>query len=63
MTVRTFIVRSLRFHWRSHLGVLLGAMLSTAILMGALQFALAADCDGVAPRRTGFSEFNSVYRL
>ncbi|WP_414663514.1 FtsX-like permease family protein [Horticoccus sp. 23ND18S-11] len=36
MTVGNFILRSLRFHWRSHAGVLLGATLATAILVGAL---------------------------
>lgn len=36
MTVRDLILRSLRFHWRSHLGVFLGAALATAILVGAL---------------------------
>ncbi len=36
MNSLTLVVRSLRFHWRSHLGVLLGATLSTAILVGAL---------------------------
>ena len=32
----TFILRSLRFHWRNHLGVLLGATLATTILVGAM---------------------------
>ncbi|HTE17292.1 MAG TPA: ABC transporter permease, partial [Armatimonadota bacterium] len=36
MTAWTLLLRSLRFHWRAHLGVLLGATLSTAILVGAL---------------------------
>src|SRR5215831_6610857 len=36
MTGGTLAARSLRFHWRAHLGVLLGATLSTAILVGAL---------------------------
>ena len=36
MTAGTFIRRSLRFHWRSHLGVLLGATVATLILVGAL---------------------------
>jgi len=36
MTLRTLVLRSLRYHWRAHLGVLLGATLSTAILVGAL---------------------------
>jgi putative ABC transport system permease protein len=30
------VLRSLRFHWRAHLGVLFGATLATAILTGAL---------------------------
>src|SRR5882672_3787881 len=36
MTFRTLIVRSLRFHWRAHLGVLLGAAVGSAALIGAL---------------------------
>ncbi len=36
MTFRQLVLSGLRFHWRSHLGVLLGAILSTAILVGAL---------------------------
>lgn len=36
MTLGTLILRSLRFHARSHLGVLLGATLGSAILIGAL---------------------------
>src|SRR5258706_2141847 len=36
MTVASFILRSLRFHWRNHLGVVLGATLATMILVGAL---------------------------
>jgi putative ABC transport system permease protein len=36
MTLWTLVARSLRFHWRAHLGVLLGATLGTAILVGAL---------------------------
>ena len=36
MTFRTLIRRSLRFHWRSHLGVVLGAALGSAALIGAL---------------------------
>src|SRR5205807_10046634 len=36
MTLWTLAARSLRFHWRAHLGVLLGATLGTAILVGAL---------------------------
>ena len=36
MTLRTLIRRSLRFHWRSHLGVVLGAAIGSAALIGAL---------------------------
>ncbi len=36
MTFRTLIRRSLRFHWRSHLGVVLGATIGSAALIGAL---------------------------
>ncbi|MFC1715405.1 FtsX-like permease family protein [Candidatus Poribacteria bacterium] len=36
MTSWTLATRSLRFYWRTHLGVLLGVALSTAILVGAL---------------------------
>src|SRR5881394_1926374 len=36
MTFRTLILRSLRFHARAHLGVLLGAAVGSAALIGAL---------------------------
>ncbi|HTD66640.1 MAG TPA: FtsX-like permease family protein, partial [Candidatus Limnocylindria bacterium] len=36
MTGWTLIKRSLRFHWRSHLGVVLGAAIGSAALIGAL---------------------------
>jgi ABC-type lipoprotein release transport system permease subunit len=36
MTSRTLIKRSLRFYWRSHLGVVLGAAVGSAALIGAL---------------------------
>jgi len=36
MTFRTLIRRSLRFHWRSHLGVVLGAAIGSAALIGAI---------------------------
>ena len=36
MTLRTLLRRSLRFHWRGHLGVLLGAAVGSAALIGAL---------------------------
>jgi hypothetical protein len=36
MTFRTLIRRSLCFHWRTHLGVVLGAAIGSAALIGAL---------------------------
>jgi ABC-type antimicrobial peptide transport system permease subunit len=36
MRFRTLIARGLRFHWRSHLAVGAGAMVATAVLVGAL---------------------------
>ncbi len=36
MNFRTLILRSLRFHWRAHLGVVLGAVVGSAALIGAL---------------------------
>ena len=36
MNARALIFRSLRFYWRSDLGVVLGAAVGTAILVGAL---------------------------
>src|ERR1043166_1087562 len=36
MTHATLILRSLRFHARSHLGALLGAAVGSAVLIGAL---------------------------
>ena len=36
MTIGTLIIRSLRFYWRTHLGVLLGVVVTCAILTGAL---------------------------
>jgi ABC-type antimicrobial peptide transport system permease subunit len=36
MTPQTLIRRSLRFHWRSHLGVVLGAAIGSAAFIGAL---------------------------
>ena len=36
MTFWMLAARGLRFHWRAHLGALLGATVSTAILVGAL---------------------------
>ena len=36
MTFWQLCLRSLRYHWRAHLGVLLGVVISTAVLVGAL---------------------------
>src|SRR5215471_8037802 len=36
MTLRTLLRRSLRFHARSHFGVVLGAAIGSAALLGAL---------------------------
>jgi len=36
MRFRTLIARGLRFHWRSHLAVGAGALVATAVLVGAL---------------------------
>lgn len=36
MTARTLVWRSLRYYWRTHLGVLLGTAVAVAVLVGAL---------------------------
>jgi len=36
MKLRTLVARSLRFHWRSHLGIVLGVAVGAAVLTGAL---------------------------
>ncbi len=36
MNMLRFVLRSLRFYWRAHLGVLLGASFSTAVLVGSM---------------------------
>lgn len=36
MSFWTLIISGLRYHWRTHLGVLLGAMIGAAVLTGAL---------------------------
>lgn len=36
MTLRDLAVRSLKYHWRSHAGVLAGTMIAAAVLVGAL---------------------------
>lgn len=54
-----FILKSLRYYWRTHAGVLLGAALAAAVLTGAL---MARDdvrysLERLAFRRIGSSEF------
>lgn len=55
MTAGTLVLRSLRFHWRSHLGVLLGATLGTAVLVGALALgdSMRESLRGMALARLG----------
>jgi hypothetical protein len=36
MTPRTIINRSVRFYWRTHLGVILGTALAAMVLVGSL---------------------------
>ena len=57
MSSRTLIWRSLRFHWRSHLGVLAGATLATAILAGAL---VVGDSVRHTLRRTALARLGQV---
>ena len=53
MRLRTLIVRSLRFHWRGHLGVLLGAAVGSAALIGALVVGDSLKKDVALARRVG----------
>ncbi len=55
----TLLLRSLRFHWRSHLGVLLGATLATVILVGALAVgdSMRFSLEAKAYSRLGGTEF------
>jgi len=55
VTVRTLIRRSLRFYWRTHLGVVLGAAVSATILVGALVVgdSVRASLRGMALARLG----------
>ncbi len=59
MKAGTLVARSLRFHWRSHLGVLLGATLATAILVGALAVgdSVRESLRGMALARLGNVQF------
>jgi len=59
MTLRTLIFRSLRFHWRSHLGVLLGAAIGSAALIGALVVgdSVRGSLQAMAMERLGHIQF------
>jgi putative ABC transport system permease protein len=58
MTWWTLVLRSLRFHWRPHLGVLLGAALSATILVGALA---VGDSVRESLRRMALARLGSVH--
>lgn len=57
MRLRTLILRSLRFHWRSHLGVALGAAVATAVLVGAL---VVGDSVRYSLRRTALARLGQT---
>jgi ABC-type lipoprotein release transport system permease subunit len=52
MRPRTLVARGLRFHWRSHVGVVLGAAVATAVLVGAL---VVGDSVRFSLRRTALA--------
>src|SRR5262245_45831746 len=58
MTLRTLILRSLRFHWRGHLGVLLGAAIGSAALIGAL---VVGDSVRVSLRELALQRLGNVH--
>jgi ABC-type antimicrobial peptide transport system permease subunit len=58
MRFRTLIVRSLRFHWRAHLGVLLGAAVGSAALIGAL---VVGDSVRVSLRELAMQRLKNVH--
>src|SRR5262245_50313487 len=58
MNLRTLILRSLRFHWRNHLGVLLGATVGSAALMGAL---IVGDSVRGSLRELGWQRLGNVH--
>ncbi|MBM3457262.1 MAG: FtsX-like permease family protein, partial [Armatimonadetes bacterium] len=58
MTAGKLILRSLRFHWRSHLGVLVGATLAAAILVGALA---VGDCVRYSLREMALARLGRVH--
>jgi ABC-type antimicrobial peptide transport system permease subunit len=57
MTLRTLILRSLRHHARSHLGVLLGATIGSAVLIGAL---LVGDSVRVSLREMALARLGNI---
>jgi ABC-type antimicrobial peptide transport system permease subunit len=57
MNTRTLIARSLRFHWRSHLSVVLGAAVATAVLVGAL---VVGDSVRYSLRRTALARLGAT---
>jgi ABC-type antimicrobial peptide transport system permease subunit len=57
MRFRTLIWRGLRFHWRSHLGVALGATVATAVLVGALAL---GDSVRYSLRRTALARTGEI---
>ncbi|MEI2726547.1 MAG: hypothetical protein V9H26_24430 [Verrucomicrobiota bacterium] len=58
MTFCTLIRRSLRFHWRSHLGVVLGAGVGSAALIGAL---VVGDSVKESLRERALERLSSTY--
>src|SRR6185503_3147049 len=58
MTLRTLILRSLRFHWRGHLGVLLGAAIGSAALIGAL---VVGDSVRISLRELALQRLGNVH--
>ncbi|HTG44136.1 MAG TPA: ABC transporter permease, partial [Verrucomicrobiae bacterium] len=57
MTTAQLIVRSLRFHFRAHLGVVLGAAIGTAALVGAL---LVGDSVRISLRALALSRLGQI---
>jgi putative ABC transport system permease protein len=59
MTLKKFILNSLRFHGRSHLGTLLGAAVGSAVLIGALLVgdSVRQSLRNMALMRLGETEF------
>jgi len=58
MKFGTLIRRSLRFHWRSHLGVVLGSTIGSAALIGAL---VVGDSVRGSLRRQAFTRLAGVH--